>query len=139
MALIIFDDKSAPPSDEAVAEALGRTSKLWNDLKAELRAQFDPLAEKWGFSGAQWGWSLSLKHKKRSVLYLSPRRRHFLASMAFGDKAVQAAHRSDLPREVLEMIDSATKYVEGRAVRIEVRSKKDLVVVTKLIAIKMAT
>lgn len=139
MALIIFDDKSAPPSDEAVVEALGRTSKLWNDLKADLRAQYDPLTEKWGFSGKQWGWSLSPKHKKRSVLYLSPRRRHFLAGMAFGDKAVQAAHQSDLPREILDMIDAAPKYVEGRAVRLEIRIRKDLAIVTKLVAIRLAS
>ncbi len=139
MALSIFDDKSAAPSDTALAEALGRTSKLWNDLKVALYTQYDPLTEKWGFAGAKWGWSMGLKHKKRTVLYLTPCKRHFLVGFALGEKAVKVAHLSDLPREVLDIIDAAPRYAEGRGVRLEVRYKKDVAAVLKIAAIKMAS
>ena len=60
------------------------------------------------------------------------------AGFALGEKAVKAAHQSKLPKAVLDLIDSAPKYAEGRAVRLEVRTKKDVALVEKLAAIKMA-
>ena len=90
------------------------------------------------FSGEKWGWSLQLKRKKRTILYMTPCKKHFLAGFALGEKAVKAAHESDLPGSVLTLIDSARKYAEGRGVRIEVRTKKDLESTQKLAAIKMA-
>ena len=82
MALSVFDDKSGKPKAAELAEALGRTSKLWDELKGHLSSQYDPLEEEWGFAGKNWGWALRLKHKKRTVLYLTPCRRHFLAGFA---------------------------------------------------------
>jgi hypothetical protein len=44
----------------------------------------------------------------------------------------------ELPDSVLSIIDSARKYAEGRGVRLEVRSKRDLENIKELAAIKMA-
>ena len=57
---------------------------------------------------------------------------------ALGEKAVMAAHDSPLPGSILTVIEEAKKYAEGRAVRIEIKSKKDLEIAKKLAAIKMA-
>ena len=43
-----------------------------------------------------------------------------------------------LPTRVLEIIQHAPKYPEGRGVRLEVRNKKDLANVEALASIKMA-
>ena len=138
MALSILDDKSRTPNDEELTEALGRTSRLWNELKKHLASQYEPLTEKWSFSGQKYGWSLGLKRKKRTILYLIPCKRHFLVAFVFGEKAVRAAHESDLPASVVKSIDTATKYVEGRGIRLEVRVRKDLGVIKQLTALKMA-
>jgi hypothetical protein len=105
---------------------------------ATLASQYVPLSETWKFGGQQWGWTLQLKHRKRTVLYLTPCRGHFIAGFAFGEKAVKAAHRSGLPSSILTVIDGARTYAEGRAVRLEVRRKDDVAVVEKLAAAKMA-
>jgi len=138
MAFSALDDKAREPSDADVAEVLGDASHLWTDLKALMASQFDPLAEDWTFSGKRWGWSLRLKHKKRAVLYMTPSTGFLYAGFALGEKAVAAAHVSDLPQSLLEIIDGSQKYAEGRAVRLEVRSAADLDHVTNLAAIKMA-
>ena len=138
MALSAFDDKSRLPNERDLAEMLGPTSALWNDLKAHLASHYEPLTEQWNYSGKNYGWGLQLKQKKRTVLYMTPCQGYFLASFALGEKAVQAAHQSDLPDSVLSVIDSARKYAEGRGVRLEVRSKTDLESIKKLAAIKMA-
>lgn len=138
VAISAFDDRSAPPQADQLATALASTRRLWEDLVTALAAQHPPLAETWKFGGQQWGWALQLKQRKRAVVYLTPCRGYFMAGFALGEKAVKAAHLSDLPAPVLAIIDGAKKYAEGRAVRLEVRSKKDAVAVRQLAAIKMA-
>jgi hypothetical protein len=138
MALSAFDDKSKQPRAGDLKSVLGRASAHWNSLIAHIVAEYAPLEETWNFSGANWGWSLRLKQKKRTVLYMTPCNGLFLVGFALGEKAVKAAHESPLPGSTLTVIDKAKKYAEGRAVRIEVKSKKDLEITKKIAAIKMA-
>ena len=138
MALSAFDDKSSPAEDRRLREVLGRTAALWFQLKTDLAAEFTPLDEKWTYSGKPYGWSLRLKQKKRTVVYLVPQAGCFLAAFALGEKACLAAQESGLPASILETIERAPRYAEGRAVRLEVRTRKDLVCIKKLAAIKMA-
>ena len=138
MALSAFADKSMEPEKEELRQTLGRASARWDELVGHLATEFEPLVVDWTFAGANWGWSLRLKRKKRTILYMTPCRKHFLAGLALGEKAVAAAHQAALPDSTLAIIDQAPKYAEGRAVRLEVRKKADLEVVKRLAAIKMA-
>ena len=138
MAFSIFDDKETRPEDVALADSLGGTCSLWDELKLRIEWKHSPLSEEWVFSGKNYGWSLRLKQKKRAVLYMTPCSGYFRVAFAFGEKAVRAAHTSKLPTAVLSLIDEAKKYPEGRAVRLEVRTAKDVDIVEKLAAIKMA-
>ena len=139
MALSAFDDKTIEPQAADLQSMLGRSSALWDRLVADMDVEYSPVEKTWNHSGAKWGWSLRLKQKKRTVLYMTPCKGHFLVGFVLGEKAVKAAHDGGLPDSVLTVIDEAKKYAEGRGVRIEVRNKKDLAITTKLAAIKMAT
>ena len=139
MALSVFDDKAKQPEDTDLARVLKRSFASWNKLKALIASRFPPLSVDWGFAGKTYGWGLRLKQKKRTVLYMTPCEGHFLASFALGEKAVAAAHISDLPTTVLQFIDSAKKYAEGRGVRLKVRNAKDVRYVETLAVIKMST
>lgn len=138
MALSAFDDKSRQPGADEVAAMLRRTSVHWCDLIEHISAEFPPLEKTWGFGGAKWGWSLRLKQKKRTVLYMTPCKGYFLVGFALGEKAVKAAHASRLSATVLAAIDGAPKYAEGRGVRLEVRNKTAREQVKRVAAIKMA-
>ena len=138
MALSAFDDKSKQPLAGDLKETLGRTGTHWDSLIAHIAAEYAPLEETWNYSGKNWGWSLRLKQKKRTVLYMTPCKGLFLAGFALGEKAVKAAHDIPLADSILTVIDDAKKYAEGRAVRIEFKSKKDLEITKKLAAVKMA-
>ncbi|MGD0028806.1 MAG: DUF3788 domain-containing protein [Candidatus Bathyarchaeia archaeon] len=139
MSLSAFNDKSRPPQDDDLATTLGSTFVFWNELKRHIASRFTPLQTEWGFTSMKSGWGLRLKQEKRTILYMTPCQGYFLASLALGEKAVKAAHESDLSGSVLNIIDNAKKYVEGRGVRIEVRSAEDSRNVEKLALIKMAT
>lgn len=117
---------------------LGRAFNSWNGLRRIIASRFTPLSEEWGFTSKSTGWGLRLKQPARTVLYMTPCRGYFLVSFALGEKAVKAARESDLPASILEIIDSAKKYAEGRGVRLQIRTAKDVRNVEKLAAIKMA-
>jgi hypothetical protein len=138
MALSAFDDKAKKPRPSDLNKMLGRPATHWENLITHLAAEYPPLDQTWVYGGANWGWSLRLKQKKRAILYLTPRKGFFHAGFALGEKAVKAAHNARLPASLLGAIDSAQKFAEGRAVRLDVKSKKDLQHVQKLAAIKMA-
>ena len=138
MALSAFDEKTRQPRAAELRGVLGRSAAHWGSLIARIQADFAPIDESWTFAGAQWGWSLRLRHKKRTVLYMTPCAKHFVVGFALGEKAVEAAKSHSLPEAVRAGIDGAKTYAEGRAVRIEVRTKRDLAAVLTLAAAKMA-
>ena len=137
MALSALDDKSKKPDDGMLAEVLGKSKGLWDAILTHLAEQFPGVQNEWGFAGVKYGWSLRPKHKKRTILYLTPQRGLFLVSFALSEKAVAAAEESALPEDVLDAIRSARQYAEGRGVRIEVRQCRDVDTIKTLIEIKM--
>ena len=133
-----FLDRGSPPSERSLEAVLGNGNGLWAQLRASLASEWIPLQEKWSFSGKSHGWILQLRHKKRTVLYMVPCPGYFVASFALGESACVASQRSGLPPRVVEIIQKAPRYPEGRGVRLEVRSKQDLANVKQLALIKMA-
>jgi hypothetical protein len=137
MALSAFDDRERKPGAGDLERMPGRTLTHWTSLIAHVADRYAPVDQTWNFAGEKWGWSLRLKRKKRTVLYMTPRRKHFLVGFVLGEKAVRAAHGSDLPGTTLDIIDLAKKYAEGRGIRLEIRNRNDLETAKKLAAIKM--
>jgi hypothetical protein len=138
MALSIFDDRATPPTEQTLAQALGRAAKAWGLVKEQVERQCTPFREEWAFAGARFGSSLRLKRAERVIVYMTPGRGHFLASFVLGEKACAAAREARLPAGVLALIAEAKKYAEGRGIRIPVKTARDASAVGKLAAIKVA-
>lgn len=138
MALSAFDDKSRQPKDADLKVAMGAAYEPWHELIRRITARFAPAEFEFRYAGKSAGWSGRIKTEKRVIVYLTPCKGYFLASFALGEKAVKAAKESDLPAGVLEVIDSARKYAEGRGVRLEVRTAEDVSSVLKIAVAKMA-
>lgn len=137
MALSAFDDKSHQPTDEDLLVTLGNTYVYWNELQRLLELRLSPMSTEWGFTSKSTGWGMRVRHGERIIVYMTPCKGYFLASFALGEKAVKAAHESDLPSSVLTVIDGAKKYAEGRGVRLEVHSADLLSSIEKLAIAKM--
>jgi Protein of unknown function (DUF3788) len=75
---------------------------------------------------------------RRAIVYMTPRRGHFVASFVLGEKACAAARAARLPPAVMQAIDEAPRYAEGRGIRIPVRTAKDVQTVEALAALKTA-
>lgn len=135
---VVFPEKAHPPADAALKEALGKAKPHWDALLAHLDDDHEGLAREWKFYGAKFGWQLKVAGKKKAILYLVPRAGRFLAALALDQKAVAALKASDLPAELVREVEIAKAYPEGRPARVEVTARKQLDVVKRLIALKLA-
>lgn len=138
MALSAFVDPSHQPEPAELRKVLGARAALWKRLVAAVEERFAPITPEWTFSGAKYGWSLRLVRKKRVVLYLTPQDGGALVGIVLGGKAVEAVRRAGPPRAVLELVDAAPQYAEGRGVRLSIETAEDVDAVLTLAAAKMA-
>ena len=133
-----FMDKSIPPDDGRLGRVLGESATFWEAIKKSIVQKYGDVNEEWKFYNAKSGWTLKVLLKKRNLFFFVPLQGCFRVAFIFGDKAVAAVERSNLPEDMKNELKNARKYVEGRSIRIEVKSQKDVEHVKKLIDIKVS-
>ncbi len=126
------------PSRAVLEAALGPSRALWELALARLAAAHGPLEAAWSFTAKTGHWALRLRRGPRTVVTLVPREGFFLAGFALGEKACAAARASRLPAGLLATIATAPRYAEGRAVRLAVRTRRDLDGVLALAAVRLS-
>jgi len=47
MAASVFDDKATKPTGKMLAGALGKSNRLWQEIKKHLKAEYGELTEDW--------------------------------------------------------------------------------------------
>ncbi|MEN6428032.1 MAG: DUF3788 family protein [Phycisphaerales bacterium] len=138
MALSVLDEKSKRPEEGGLAEVLGKSMGLWDAIHIYLAESYPGVENEWQFTSPKYGWIQRTRHKKRTILYMTPGRGSFVVSFCLGGKAVAAAEQSVLPEDILNEIRNARQYAEGRGVRVQVKRRADVDTVKKLVEIKMA-
>ena len=138
MAVSAFDDKSAIPSQDMVTAALADTAPLWDDLQSYIKARYPDIAAEWKHYGKSAGWSCKLISKKRNLLFFVPRNGCFRVRIGFGERGAACVESSDLPEEIKEAYRTATPYVEGRSIDIDVSRREQLEAIKTLLEIKFA-
>ena len=138
MTRLIADSGNNPPDEKALARALGGAKVLWDELIRHVESEHAPVTHRWTASKTSALGFLRLVQKKRTILYLLPREGYFLTAFVFGEKATAAVRASDVPAAVVTMLNAARPYAEGRGIRLETRTARDLATMKKLAAIKMA-
>jgi hypothetical protein len=133
-----FINKPKQPTDPELAAALGPAKATWDKLLADLAQDCGANVQEWNAYSLKAGWSLRVKRKERTIVWLAPCPGCFRVAFILGDKAVLAAQEAKLPKRILNTINEAPKYPEGTGVRLEVKSSKDIATLKKLAAIKMA-
>ena len=132
-----FIGKAEKPTDPDLAAALGASKPVWDRLVAELAEQEVDIQE-WKCYSKKYGWSLLLKRRKRTILYLGPCQGCFRVSFVLGGKAVEAARAGRLSKKALQILAEAPKYPEGTGVRLIIKAPGDLALVRTLTAAKLA-
>jgi hypothetical protein len=137
MALSAFDDPSSPPAPAELAEVLGASARLWDQLVSGVTEAYPPITGLWNFAGAKYGWSMRLRRRDRNLLHLTPQLGSFLLGVVLGEKAARTAHDDALPQAVLKVIEAAPRYGEGRGIRMQVATMADLDTARMLTTLKM--
>jgi len=137
MSANVFVDKLAKPDDQALVRALGKTYPLWVEIEKHVATAHGESTEEWKYYGPKSGWTLKTLHKKRNLFFFTACHGYFRIAFVFGDRAVAQILISDLPKATIEEVKNAKKYAEGRGVRVEVKTRRDVESVKKLIAIKV--
>lgn len=132
-----FIGKSKRPTADELLFVLGPSKKLWDQLVSELADDLGADTQEWNSYSPKAGWSLRVKHKKRTIVWLAPCSGCFRAAFILGDKAMKAARQSKLPEQVLKALDEAPRYPEGTGVRLVVKAAKDLAAIHELAAVKL--
>lgn len=135
----VFGDKTFVPDGTSVLEALGETGNLWLELRKEVQDDYGPAIEEWKYYGAKTGWTMRFASRRGSLFFFTAMRGGFCLSFVLGENAVEAALRSDLPKDILDTISGAAAHEGGKSLRIEVRDKEMAEVVRKLLKFKMET
>lgn len=134
----VFMDKSVQPDGRRLAQVLGESAIWWAAIKNHIMQKHGDITEEWKFYNTKSGWTLKVFLKKRNLFFFTPLLGFFRLAFVFGDKAVAAVERSDLPEMIKNELTHARKYAEGRGIRVEVSSLKDVAHVKKLIDIKVS-
>jgi len=88
-------------------DALGKTYKLWEEIKKHLKKEYGQTTEDWKFYNVKSGWLLKTYQKKRNLFFFIPLKDFFKLSFIFGDKAVLAVEESDLPQNIKTTLKNA--------------------------------
>ena len=137
MSSSIFSDKLIKPDEQKLVEALQNTYKLWEEIRKYIRSEFGETVEEWKYYNSKSGWILKSFYKKRNLFFFTPCEEYFRISFAYGEKAVTEIEKSDLPESIIEEIKNARKYMEGKGLRVEVKNRKDVDIIKKLVDIKI--
>lgn len=134
----VFVDKAHPPDDASVRATLGEAVGMWDAVRDRLVGDNAPIEEQWAWSGSKAGWTLRLARGGRPVAYLTPWEGECRASLALVERAVDVA-RGQLDADAMELIDAAPSYPEGRAIRLTLRTPRDVETFAILARVRMAT
>lgn len=133
----IFTNKLEQPNEEILSTALGKSYKNWKAIKKYIEDNCGTSTEEWKFYGQKIGWTLKIFLRKRNLFFVTVCNGFFRISFVLGGKAVAAAEQSRLPQTIIEELVNAKKYAEGRGIRIEVKSQKDVETIRLLVDIKV--
>lgn len=140
MSLSFYCDKFMCPSEYDMSGVLGKTSAMWSDVKPYIE-KYGSTKEEWKIYSQKAGWCkkvlLVSGKEERNIVFLYPNIDCFTCVLVFGEKAALLAKQSQLPDHIIDSIDSAKPYKEGRSFQVEVRTPFDYEVLKKLIDIKV--
>jgi hypothetical protein len=131
-----FNDKSVVPDERTLLSTLGDMGEIWLELRRYVQSNYGPAIEEWKYYGSKSGWTMKLLSPGKNLFFFTALKGGFRLSFVFGDRAVEAILRSDLPKNIIDEVANAKKYPEGKGLRVEVKDRRAAAAVRELIRIK---
>lgn len=125
-----------PPTEAVLKAVLGSASVIWPAIVSAVEKMFAPLEGQWKPSKSEFGRMCLLRHKKRTLLYLTPDEEKIWIAIVLGERAYQLAMSSSIPAAIKKLLSEARPYTEGRGIRFPVSVSSDIPMIAKLVEIK---
>jgi len=116
----------------------GRSRALWDQVVAGVGGAHKPVKGEWHLAATTGTWHVRWKQKGRTILYLLPREKHFLAAFVFGERAEPVVRAGGFSSAVAKALEEAPPCGAGRGIRLVTKSRRDVSTMLKLAAIKLA-
>lgn len=130
--------KVKSPTSAELKAVLGPADVVWSGIVRVVEEIVGPLDTEWKPSKTEFGRMCVLRHKKRTLLYLTPEKEKVMVAIILGERAHGLAMNSSLPSAIKKMFSEARPYAEGRGIRFSVSSSRDILIIRKLIELKTA-
>jgi Protein of unknown function (DUF3788) len=121
-----------PPTASEVATLLGESYAQFKVLTSGPGA-----ASEWRRYSKAGPWVLRVREGDRTLFYIAPQSGHCEVTVVLGERAVAAALAGRVEKKLHSSIRDAKSYVEGRPVRVLVRTNADVKAVQELVAVKL--
>ena len=123
---------ATPPAVSEVAALLGKSHAQFQVLRGRPGAVCE-----WRRYSKTSPWVVKVSEGDRTLFYMAPKPGHFEVTVVLGERAVAAALAGRVGKKLHAAIREAKAYVEGRPVRVLVRTKADVRAVEDLVAVKL--
>lgn len=139
MSIGLFTDKKHQPTDSEVAEAVGAMLPTWHALIQFIRDHY-PSQEDFAFLyGKNYGWARRFRIKGKLLTSLFPTQGGFTVQINLGPEAIETVRQWNPGKNVLQAIERARPYPEGRWLFIPVESEEDIREIRRLLALRAET
>jgi len=133
----VLYDPAVFPTDEVLASHLGKAMSSFALLLQFNRTNFPEFVEQWKYYNDGKSWLLNVSRKKKTLFWLSVKDGSFRTTFYLNSKAAQLVPDSNVPQRLKDQF----KKSEGerfRAITVEIKTRKDVEVYRKMLALKMA-
>ncbi|MDR2707128.1 MAG: DUF3788 domain-containing protein [Nitrososphaerota archaeon] len=137
MTASIFNDKTVTPNNSMITTGIADTYTMWEELYSYVKITYSNITEEWKYYGKTSGWCLKLVNKKRNLLFFIPLKGYFRIRIVLSEKAVTHPEINELSNEIKKAIHTATPYIEGRSIDIDISQREQIEAIKNLLKIKL--
>lgn len=132
-----LSDPAIFPTDEVLTSHLGKAKPSFDLLFQRNHTSFPEFVERWKYYNDGKSWLLNVSRKKKTLFWLSVKDGSFRTTFYLNARGEQLVPGSDIPQKFKDRF----KESEGkkfRGITVEIKTKKDVAVYQKMLALKMA-
>jgi hypothetical protein len=133
----VLSDPAVFPTHEVLASHLGKAVSSFNLFCEFNHAHFPEFVERWKYYNDGKRWLMNVSRKKKTLFWLSVKDGSFRTTFYLNAQAAKLVPGSNISQELKDQF----KKSEGekfRPITVEIRTKKDVEIYRKMLALKMA-
>jgi hypothetical protein len=130
-----FTDRHHPPTLQEIRAALGLRRTALDELDRYMAENYQVQGELF-FGGLDYGWGVRFRKNGKPLLALFPGQKRLIANVVVGRSLLKQAEALKLGANARQVLESAKRFYEGCWLNIQIRSRRDLLDIRQLIALK---